>query len=376
MPRTSCQALSIGCLWMIAAGLGCADHDRVLKPPPEVDPWQVLPGLDELDDYVEAVEWSDEGLLVGGGFERVGKIAAPGLALWTGDSWQTLDGWNPGGAEHVLDIQWTRELGVVVAGAFRNAGQRSVTVLKDGQNVDLGGGLFGGSQEYCTAVLVDGGRIFAAGVFDTAGTARCQNVALWDGNKWNALGLGVGDIYAGEVLPSLDVARWRGEWIVSRVGPEFNPGILRFTGTDWVGLPNPAGSCDDVFRILPLGESLIACGRFDTGTSGSLRNVARFDGLAWSALGDGVDGSIVDAACVGDSLIVGGHFSHAGSVDANSLALWDGARWQAIGGTLLSSSQVLSVAVGDGGLAIAGQLEFEDGRHGGVAILEGWPAAD
>jgi hypothetical protein len=61
--------------------------------------------------------------------------------------------------------------------------------------------------------------------------------------------------------------------------------------------------------------------------------VARWDGTAWSRLGDGLDGTVRAIAVVGTDVFVGGEFSVAGgSVRASRLARWNGERWFDVGG--------------------------------------------
>ena len=65
------------------------------------------------------------------------------------------------------------------------------------------------------------------------------------------------------------------------------------------------------------------------------RNIARWDGRMWYAVGDndwGRDDSINDIAIrANGDIFVGGQFSRAGGTKASSIARWDGSNWHALG---------------------------------------------
>jgi hypothetical protein len=64
----------------------------------------------------------------------------------------------------------------------------------------------------------------------------------------------------------------------------------------------------------------------------SANYIAKWDGSAWSALGDGLDYDVWALALSGTDLYVGGDFTMAGSVPANRIAKWNGTSWSALGG--------------------------------------------
>lgn len=63
------------------------------------------------------------------------------------------------------------------------------------------------------------------------------------------------------------------------------------------------------------------------------RRIARWDGVAWARMGDGLERAVRTIAVAGGSVVVGGEFSVAGAtVAAARLARWDGQQWSALGG--------------------------------------------
>lgn len=103
------------------------------------------------------------------------------------------------------------------------------------------------------------------------------------------------------------------------------------------------------------GQSVYLGGDFTAVMAGmpqdTFLRIARWDGQAWSRLGDGLDGP-VRALCVvpgpaggAPSVVVGGEFAVAGgSVAASRLARWDSERWSDVGGGV-SHAEIASMAV-------------------------------
>ena len=79
--------------------------------------------------------------------------------------------------------------------------------------------------------------------------------------------------------------------------------------------------------------ALIIGGDFEQAGSTQADQVALWDGLQWSTLGDHLswDGQVYALAVLDDKLIVGGNFTHIGDLPCNGLAVWDGAVWDSLG---------------------------------------------
>ncbi|MCU0865314.1 MAG: hypothetical protein MUC36_16145 [Planctomycetes bacterium] len=109
----------------------------------------------------------------------------------------------------------------------------------------------------------------------------------------------------------------------------------------WGRLPDlpigvPILGAVNALAVLPNG-SLAVGGRFSSGT---IRNIAIWNGTSWSSVGGGVGGAsptatgievtALDALPNGD-LVVGGNFAIAGTVPASGVARWDGTQWHGYG---------------------------------------------
>lgn len=172
------------------------------------------------------------------------------------------------------------------------------------------------------------GRLIAAGNFLSAGTVAANNVAAWDGMEWAPMGHG---------LPETDVAN---PWPWQPQIPSLVRSLATYQG------------------------SLVAGGQFGLNAQAGLRNVARFDGAGWRALGDGIAAvetlrtnvGVYDLVEWSARLVAAGEFQSAGTVAVSDLATWDGADWQSTPpGTVGDIDQyIAAVAVHEGDLIAGG----------------------
>ncbi len=139
--------------------------------------------------------------------------------------------------------------------------------------------------------------------------------------------LGTGDAYADATLtltPNKCVSGW------SRCA----------TGIDEI----PSGSSVLATAIAPNGDVIIG-GNFTSVSGVPANKIARWNGTAWSALGDGLTNGYVDSLTVfpnGD-VVAGGTFTTAGGNQASKIARWNGATWSALGAGFNNTVQALQV---------------------------------
>lgn len=123
------------------------------------------------------------------------------------------------------------------------------------------------------------------------------------------------------------------------------------------------------------GPALYACGFFTHAGGVPAPNVARWDGATWSPLGSGLS-NLVWALAVfddgsGPALYAGGHFTTAGGIAANRVARWDGGGWSALGSGTSNFLDCLAVHdLGSGPALFAGGA-FESSQAGD-AYLARW----
>src|SRR6266496_986842 len=85
------------------------------------------------------------------------------------------------------------------------------------------------------------------------------------------------------------------------------------------------------------GSNVYAGGFFSTAGGRAVKNIAKWNGSSWSALGSGIGGADLFSASVsalavsGSNVYAGGYFTNAGGRAASSIAKWDGSSWTALG---------------------------------------------
>ena len=307
---------------------------------------------------VSALVEHDGSLVAGGLFTEAGGVTVSRVARWDGTSWSPL-GQDLDGEVRSLAVS----AGVLYAGGnFTLA--TAVTVNRiarwDGSSWQpLGSGMNG----EVVALTEYGSSLVAAGAFTQAGGIAANHVARWDGTSWSPLGSGTNDrvyslcVHDGDLIAG---------GAFEAAGGQEALHIARWNGSAWGPI---GGGFDDMFaaRVFALATfdgDLIAGGEF--ANSATLRRIARWDGTAWRAMQDGVNGSLgdlythVSALGVFDGRLFagGGDFFEAGDVPASNIAAWDGVVWSALGEQGLGTDGSVLSLMGDAGALFAGG-EFE-----------------
>ncbi len=277
-------------------------------------------------------------LYAGGDFLTAGGITVNRVAKWDSSSstWVNLDN-GVTGTVHALEVDSNNDL--YVGGRFDFAGTADITVNNiakwngsswsplDGEDPQ-GRGVAG----TVLALDIDGSNLYVGGWFSYAGgtTLNVGHKALWDGNKWSALGdtpwnaiyamlVKNGDLYIGGAFDRIGgasnyyyyIAKWDGE------------GWIRLSGE-----PNARVNA----LVKDSSGNIYAGGEFTMAGGVQVNYIAKWDGNAWSALGSGMNGT-VNALTIdsGGNLYAGGEFTTAGGVSANYIAKWNGDEWSALG---------------------------------------------
>jgi hypothetical protein len=292
--------------------------------------------------------------------------------------------------------------GIIAAGVFLSEGGRNVARWNGTAWETIDGRKYEGIYGDLRTLVVSGGNIFAGGVFGWAGTTQTHGLARWDGSRWNGISGGIdgqveviaidgADIYVGgrfgmaNDVAAVDIVKWNGsEWIPLAtnttgrildiipmqdrvyVGGAFTSlndtainGIASWskaTGA-WSLLGNGIyGSIyPTVFAMTLAGDDLVVGGDFDSAGTGVASNIARWNGSQWSALGDGLNGTVKALVTADDGTIyAGGEFTASGDQSMPYLAQWDGTRWEAVPGA--PNGRVESLALADGMLYVGGRF--------------------
>jgi len=262
----------------------------------------------------------------------------------------------------------------------------------------VGDGLSGEEEEdlaevYALAVYDDGGgaALYAGGIFNLAGMETVANVAKWDGFQWSALGDGVAGDDEDDPAYVYAMAVFNGELYVggdfTMAGGAPARNIAKWDGAAWSAVGMPVDGVNRPVRCMTVwddgsGEALYVGGQFSTAGGSSANGVAKWDGSEWSRLRGAMNGPTprVNALAVYDDMLyAGGQFDTVDGDDVNNIARWDGSRWSAVGddeaeGTdgMVNALAVFEDLVGDPSLYAGGEFTEAGGAEAfGIARWDG-----
>jgi hypothetical protein len=261
---------------------------------------------------------------------------------------------------------------LVIAGAFRTATNIATFDPVTGDWGAIAGGVLG---EVHDLTAMPNGDLIAVGDFVSGARRR---ITRWNGVSWTALGFGVGtqatanSARAVTALPNGDIIVGGGFATASGVAVS---NIARWDGVAWSAMGSGVDSAVYALTTLPNGD-VIAGGSFSTAGGVAASKIARWDGSTWSPMATGMPAISVVLSLQtmpnGD-VVAGGAFTTAGGVAVANIARWDGASWSALGsGTNARVSSLAVVANGD--LIVGGEFTTAGGvaanhtaRWGGAA---------
>ncbi|MFN7973402.1 MAG: hypothetical protein U0166_13815 [Acidobacteriota bacterium] len=358
---------------------------------------------------VVALAWDGANLYAGGEFDLAGSQPVSGLARWNGGAWSAF---GTGAYDVVTALTWD--------GTYLNAGVRKTSpfpgnVLErwDVSGATTGyvplleappsalawgfgrlylGGSFGSAGNPSTAVSFvaswdgsaafapvlagggqgihrfksnypmqalawDGSSLYAAGSFDTAGdvsvsAGKSALVGRWNGSSWEDIGQGnVQSCYcAGNTCyqPYVYAMASAGTalYVAGQFGYSSTENIAKWDGVGWTflgDLGDPAFCGNDWAAALAVnGSDVYAGGYFSQAGGVPVSNIARWDGAQWNGLGSGTDADVLALVWDGTGLYAGGIFANAGGVPASHVARWDGSGWSALGAGMDGDVQALA----------------------------------
>lgn len=358
-PRLRIRAIfpaTIG--WVLVVGA------TALGQPCEWDPRIGIPGMtdsDADDIIVRALTVYDDGnarsLYAGGIFTRSGSTEINGIAKWTGEVWTPVGG----GVRDfsriyaMVVVEEGIDPGLYVGGSFTIAGLRQAKGVArwDGNEWrNLGIGLEDGIFQtivFALAIYDDGNgpALYAGGRFRTAGGAPVKNIAKWNGSIWSGVGGGMDGMTGVDRINALHVfddgsgpALYAGG-MFDGAGGVPSAGVVKWDGETWSDVGGGVGGNNPYVRAFEVyddgnGPALIVGGNFTSAGAGELTTirVAKWDGVEWSAMGDGFGGinpwvtsfKVFDDR-TGPQLFACGKFTMSGETVVKKIARWTRTAW-------------------------------------------------
>ncbi|MBI1852814.1 MAG: hypothetical protein HYR85_20935 [Planctomycetes bacterium] len=309
---------------------------------------------------------SGPALYVAGSFKAAGTVATSSIAKWDGSAWSSLGSGLVGTPRTAVIALSVFDDGsgsaLYAAGSFTSAGGTPVSNIArwNGSSWSaLGTGL--DRRAFGLTVFDDGSgpALYAAGAFTQAGTATTSGIAKWNGHAWSAVG---SFARTGAVFDILGFDDGTGAALYAagrgfRFGSS-TVGVMRWNGSAW--------------SSTPIAARTIALATFDAGTGAALYGggggqssgfVNRWDGSAWTGVGDAFQGPVYSLSAfddgLGSALVATGNFRTVGTiVDVGYVAQWTGSAWAPLGGRAFNGGSGVVTATG-----------FDDGQ--GMSLFVG-----
>ena len=312
-------------------------------------------------------------LIAAGLFDSLEGVQVPRLAAWDGHAWSVL---NAPALPNAVPLGVFHGQLVVTSSAIEGQLRRldGTVWLPFGEGIPNG---------FVTCMAKYQGKLIVAGSFSFIGHAGegIDGIARWDGQHWQALGAGVLGLAWGSPVFALTV--FDGKLIVGggldTAGGSPCNAVASWNGSAWssldLGLTDPFGG-GVVFALATYKGELIATGQFQDAGNIAARNIARWNGVQWQALGRGGDTTLSGLgralSVLGDDLFVGGAFVNAGGVDVHNIARWDSSSWSELDGGVVAQGfgGVETLAKFNGQLVVGGS--FLETGAGVSAFLARW----
>ena len=290
-----------------------------------------------------------DNIYAGGWLDTAGGVSANRIAMWNGNTWSALGTGLGPSTVNVIVVSGNR---LYVGGNIETAGGNPVNNIAvwDGSTWSaLGTGL----NSYVQTIAIDGSKVYAGGSFTTAGGNAAKSIAVWDGNTWNAIGSGFNNPYNGLSAVAINGNKiYAGGYFTKSNGNGANF-IAVWEGTNWSSV-DPVTSTygnglNGTVNVVTISGNNVYVGGYFTEAGGMVaNNVAVWNGTAWAALGNGVDGFGISSLAVnGGNLYAGGYFSTAGGTPANNIAVWNGTTWLALGNGINGSVNAIALSGGN-----------------------------
>ncbi len=202
--------------------------------------------------------------------------------------------------------------------------------------------------EVYTLTVGPEGYLYAGGRFGAAGASPARNLARWDGSKWSNIGEGL-DAPVRALATHTDRLY---------AGTYEGVAMTNLQERSWTYLPDlPDGKqFQSIADLIFLQDTLYALGTVDDGTA-KTNGVFRWQNNQWQTIGefrrDGHRGhAYALTAAEHRMLYVAGFFTHVNSVPVRNIARWDGTEWHALGNGL--ENPVYALETGGGKVFVGG----------------------
>lgn len=315
-----------------------------------------------LNGSITELAWDGENLYIGGSFSKMDALNVNGIAKWTGSSWESM---NLSTSTNLKALQ-VYDNNLYAAG-WGKAGN-GVWNWDGASWSDLPNILRGRAG---SAMVIAKDSIIASSVEDEDKYSFLNQGTL-DGLSYLTIANPIyGHIKAmvhdgKNLYVGGDFTKISGINRANGANTSYTltvKNVAKWDGTIWTALGE--GLDKPVYSLAFHNGVLVAGGDFQNSGTTSLNRIATWNGSSWSKMGDGFDSTVTAMVSNESMLYVGGGFAKSGAVPVNHLARWNGNTWEAIGAGV--DNWVYGLTIGDGNLFVSG-----DFGHAGVLKSPGF----
>ncbi len=343
------------------SGLDLPHLGAVITVDPGMQPGWTPPHVYTFAEY-------DGELIVGGEFASPVGAGTTGLVRWDGAEWQ--EAWNgPSGAgSYYTSVTSIAPLGdeLIIAGAFYEVDSQPIHHIAAWNgaawsplNEEIWLGLDGSAlvmEEFQDEIIV-------GGTFADAGGVSCANIGVYQGDVWASMGEGVGgDFY---FYSTQAMVEFEGDLIAGgrfHLGENHDQHVARWDGMTWV--PMGQGIAHNVVAAFVVHENELYAGAHNRILFGEA-SLYRWRGGVWEHVLSTEDmfshPRIYSLASFAGEMVIGGEFSALGGVAINGLAAWDGTTVKPIPGWP-NVGTVNELQVWDDDLLVGGDFTIDTGE--------------
>lgn len=328
----------IAAVLMVSQLAHASGEPRWIPGVPAASPWTGTPSIVDMAIFNDG---TSEALYVGGAHQTPAGPPSKGLLRWNGRTWSTVGEGFDGFVHSMQVFNDGSGPALFVAGASLHLNEVPWDVVKWNGSAWTGVSNRSTSFLYTSISAMEvfddgqGAALYATGFFQDLDSGEIDGIVKWTGNGWQRLGLG---------LQSAD-------------GQPFGLGLT---------------AVDDAHGN---GSSLVVVGRFDLAGGVPAKNIAAWNGRAWSALGDGLaldavyDVEPFEIEQQGPDervlIAVGASFDGTSAI----VMFWNGRTWSPFGPPISGWARDAAVLNVDGqtSLYLAGGMTLDAGQQGASA---------
>jgi hypothetical protein len=304
-----------------------------------------------VDNAVLSLIVYQDALVAGGLFRNAGGAPADRIARWDAGAWSPLGSGANAAVRALLVNQTQTGVDLLVGGDFTSIGGMSANRIASWNGTAysaIGAGFDRSVRTIQTANLDGNVRIIVGGFFEHSGAAEVEYASWWDGTAWQQLGTQLdGLVHTIAIAPPAPVQ-------AIFAGTSSLDALQQLAGVNgtWRPIVSGGGGLNGevraMLRTIENDDAVVYVGgNFRNAGGTSANNIARWDGVTWTPLADGIAGTISALAEHDDGaggLVVAAAETPDGAV---TVASWNGSSWTPLGGPLFGSPTSLASYSGE-----------------------------